>query len=78
MWAVTTTPIVGRDQLMTRPNRIYDYAVLPGEGVGPIRFGMEATEVRAAMSPHRAGRRKINRLPADSFHGEGLTVTYLD
>jgi hypothetical protein len=78
VWAVTTTPIGGCAQLMTKAQQIYDYAVLPNEGVGPIRFGMEATEVRAAMSPHRAQQRKFNRLLADSFHGEGLLVIYLD
>jgi hypothetical protein len=63
---------------MPKPRTVYDYAVVPYKSIGPIRLGMTASEVREAMSPYRAKQRTIDRLPADWFHGFGLTVTYLD
>lgn len=61
---------------MPTSRSVYDYAIRPHEGVGPIKFGMLQDDVRKAMRPFRPKKSRDGRVLTDLFHGHGLKTIY--
>src|SRR5436309_419457 len=55
-----------------------DMLIRPYEGIGPIRFGMQRAEVRAALGgPFREFKKTVNSVtPTDAFPTLGVHVYY--
>src|SRR4051794_3958039 len=54
------------------------YNLMPGVGVGPVRFGMPRAEVRAVMPGEPTSFNKSGQDPydTDAYHQHGFQISY--
>ena len=54
------------------------YNVMPGLGVGPVRFGMSRAEVRAVLPGEPTSFNKGGQEPyhTDAYHQNGFQISY--